>query len=58
MNQKSLRKIWNCQKETIIDESHVRSNENWVNTTEKSIKGKGCRITEFTQNEMGKREIR
>lgn len=45
---KELTKIWKSKKGTIIDESHVKSNKNWLNITEKSVKEYGCRITEFT----------
>lgn len=51
---KELTKIWKSKKGTIIDESHVKSNKNWLNITEKSVKEYRCRITEFTQNEMEK----
>lgn len=40
-------KDWKSKKETIIEESQVRNNKNWLQLN-KSIKGYGCSLTEFT----------
>lgn len=46
-------KDWKSKKETIIDESQVRNNKNWLQL-KKSIKGYGCSLTEFTWNKVEK----